>query len=843
MSSTENREPDTYAWRTAPAHLMTRRQLRAAGLAPGGHAPVAQTETMRRGRRLVTYFYDSRLAVSKRTATPKQLRAIAKAIREHQARAAERHGYDRAELDRAQDPAPGWDHNPEFTTHKEENTMSDTTPEIADDDGEVSIDVLAAHDYAEHLDDLLAAAESEVALSQFTDIDDNGRSVRVGPDEEAVEELTRLREEFDQHLRKHRDILGEEPWLRDHYASIDTADAAKQQTTALLEEAATASVAPSQEVTAPVGHGQKTAYLLATVACNQARQRLDKLDTAVELAEREGRDSVDQLEASLQAAIDRAEARLDANPAQQGAASVEPLVDALVYRTGSDIAADRLDALVRDYGADWGVVIDAEELSVTVDPDFDPIATQTFADAECMHRRASYAVDIVTALPMSETAKAAATDAVRAWAAEFSDPGLHDWRDTEGHHRAELGAALAAAKLGDADRARVEFVVDFLRGDVSEVDLLVSPVFVDPGEEVRSRIPELLQSFAKNPEAAKLVGEEIAVMTEQDQERVRAAGKAIARGEQVDPELWPGYVDRQGIDEALFDYATEMQELRSSADYLAEGGYSDEERENLGYKTSGAQDELSATIDRLTEARETLLATARDGKGLASIERAHIAAIVEDIDNGRTELPELLFADEHTKCDADFLRRDRAAARLATDAETALTQQIDATAAVDPKTRAAEQVSAAVDSIAKTLESVAGGSQVTSRAKDRAEYREHRSRLGQALAQAGVPKDARGGIAAVLDEHARKAGEVGADAIDRRDQWNTKIAQAAEIRDDTIRQRQAADAGRAKPPDAAISLTPEQRRACTARIDTSRHGVQSPVPAGIRQLHSMEVER
>lgn len=132
LDTASDREPDTYAWKAAPAHLKTRRQLRSAGLAPGGHAPVAQTETKRFGRRQITYLYDVRLAVPKRTASPKQLLAVAKAIREHQTRAAERHGVERADLDRVQDPAPGWDPTPESTTHKEENTMSDSTFDTAE---------------------------------------------------------------------------------------------------------------------------------------------------------------------------------------------------------------------------------------------------------------------------------------------------------------------------------------------------------------------------------------------------------------------------------------------------------------------------------------------------------------------------------------------------------------------------------------------------------------------------------------------------------------------------------------------------------------------------------------
>ncbi|WP_330435516.1 hypothetical protein OIC43_31005 [Streptomyces sp. NBC_00825] len=39
----------TYRQHLAPAGLMTRRQLRAAGLRPGGHDPVAQLRYWRRG--------------------------------------------------------------------------------------------------------------------------------------------------------------------------------------------------------------------------------------------------------------------------------------------------------------------------------------------------------------------------------------------------------------------------------------------------------------------------------------------------------------------------------------------------------------------------------------------------------------------------------------------------------------------------------------------------------------------------------------------------------------------------------------------------------------------------
>lgn len=68
----------TFAWRAAPVGLLTRRQMRAAGLAPGRAEPVAQI-VCRAGRRRA-YLYDRTELVAKRTATPAQLVAVGKAL-------------------------------------------------------------------------------------------------------------------------------------------------------------------------------------------------------------------------------------------------------------------------------------------------------------------------------------------------------------------------------------------------------------------------------------------------------------------------------------------------------------------------------------------------------------------------------------------------------------------------------------------------------------------------------------------------------------------------------------------------------------------------------------------
>jgi hypothetical protein len=69
----------TFPYRWAPTNLATLRQLRAAGLRPGGQ-PITAQILWRRGKR-VAYLYDITLAKAKRQATPAQRVAIDKALR------------------------------------------------------------------------------------------------------------------------------------------------------------------------------------------------------------------------------------------------------------------------------------------------------------------------------------------------------------------------------------------------------------------------------------------------------------------------------------------------------------------------------------------------------------------------------------------------------------------------------------------------------------------------------------------------------------------------------------------------------------------------------------------
>jgi hypothetical protein len=70
----------TWPWHSGPAHLLTRRQLAARGLRPGRQPVAGQILWRSRHRVRAAYLYDTRLARPKKPATPRQLRALDKAM-------------------------------------------------------------------------------------------------------------------------------------------------------------------------------------------------------------------------------------------------------------------------------------------------------------------------------------------------------------------------------------------------------------------------------------------------------------------------------------------------------------------------------------------------------------------------------------------------------------------------------------------------------------------------------------------------------------------------------------------------------------------------------------------
>ena len=70
----------TWGWRTAPAALVTRRQMRTEGLAPGGADPVGQLVFRHRRREVRALLWDRDGLVPKRVPSAAQLAALGRAL-------------------------------------------------------------------------------------------------------------------------------------------------------------------------------------------------------------------------------------------------------------------------------------------------------------------------------------------------------------------------------------------------------------------------------------------------------------------------------------------------------------------------------------------------------------------------------------------------------------------------------------------------------------------------------------------------------------------------------------------------------------------------------------------
>ncbi|MGA6207325.1 hypothetical protein ACPESR_21520 [Nocardia testacea] len=384
--------------------------------------------------------------------------------------------------------------------------------------------------------------------------------------------------------------------------------------------------------------------------------------------------------------------------------------------------------------------------------------------------------------------------------------------------------------MHDPDRQRIDFVADYLHARLAEVDLIDTPVLVDPGAETRGRVPELLDAFQRGSLGPKEIAAEISVMTVEDQQAVRDVGREIAAGHEPDLAVWPDHVNRDKARGELGLYARDAEDQRYDADQLAENELTDEELAQVG-----VNDEIAARIERMADHADQLRTTMNTGKGLVDAERAHLRSVLADITAGRIlgdqQLPELLWADERTKARADRDRSGTAAMLLGRDAQAGIEDLVgraNRPGGVD------RRFPAVVAALRDTLTGVAAGAgdQV---GQARRRFSDARTELGQLLTQAGVDQDARTGIRQVVDTRAREAGELGRAAENRREQWKTRTDQAANSRDDTSAQRQAATAGRSA----------GYGRGCTTRPNRTTQ-TSKPTPtraAGLRQLHDTEIGR
>ncbi|MFG2447577.1 RRQRL motif-containing zinc-binding protein [Nocardia fluminea] len=789
--SAQHDQLDQYDWMTAPSHFMTRRQLRAAGLRPNGQDVAALMVRVRRGRRLVAHLYDSRRAAPKRTASPAQLIAIAKAVRGHQLAAALRRGITEQQLTTAGDPGAAW--TTTVVTEKG-NPMSDNQTTTKETEESV------AREHAEYLREQLIQAEKDARTpGLFVGQVEGAPHRAVGPAEGVGWVVDYARRELHTHLAASRHLLGEHPDWKPRYDEID--DAAVISTKV-----------------APVGHGQRVAHLRAVVAVNQSRYRRERRAREYDIAVGEGQASVDELNALMAEQAEAAKERLSqpvrwANP--DGVAL--RLTDALTWRGELDVADDQVVRLVGSFAHDWGVIVDPDKATVRINPDHDAAERQRFDEAAVLWDRESAVIDIVSASGLDPEIKGQVMEAIHRWRGsevDYYDPQQHI--DNQAARREQLGAELAELPLPAEDRAYLDLTVDYLRGDVTGVDLLNTPVSVDPGEEARGRMAELLTLYAGGSIAPQEMATEIAVMTPQDQELLREIGRNIRDGNKPDLRVWPDYIDRDEFTESLLNYLNDAEEQRAEADYIIDNFHPDPSE-------LGINDDIESRLHRMAAAHDALHDTVKTSRGLVSTERHQLTSVLAEIETGRVltrdQLPELLFLDERTKSEVDDLRESAVINAVLPDLPQEVSERVTAATSIDADNPVRQVISTASEKLHDTVRSVARGGSGRTVEQSRELFLAQRNALGKALGRAGVDRDTMGEIRTMIDASAKTAAQTRTELNNRRAQWPTRVDKFIADRD------HAAPAGPAP-----------AGRACRTRSDraATQAAASEPVPAPAR---------
>ncbi|MBF6162994.1 toprim domain-containing protein [Nocardia cyriacigeorgica] len=525
----------------------------------------------------------------------------------------------------------------------------------------------------------------------------------------------------------------------------------------------------------------------------------------------------------------------------------EAIGEAAAWADESPVARQALAELNTHVQQRYGITLDVNTGQVTT------VAGPEVADAlaAAESERAALArlrkaqdrmVQMVAAQELDESVKAELYADIEQWRANPSARQLD-----------QLTKKLADKGVGEEVRTRVRFVASYLGqphqmvpfdelGGVNTPSPTVElrklgRALVDPGEEAKPRIDQLLTSYQDKLRLGAptgLVREQlaaaVALLTPEEQDAARERGREIRSNPagQYKP-LWPGYVDRDELATTIRVYAT----LAPQAELAAGKASTLDDATAVGLQKQAARHKKA--IDRaLTE-----------GKGLHAWEKDQITAVLRDVEAGKTSVPELLFADDRSAAAVDADK----AARIAQDTSYAhrrqLEQILESGAAPEGTVRRTrDMVTRVMDA---QTELARGGVNLPDYERTGLDRQ-----LEAKLAAVGVPEPLRNKVRHHLDYAAGEAATAGKQANRIADRWaerteavaverapkpktdevgydspqrregREKSLRAAGLNDDQVAQHMAADAGFAQPPSAAVRAA-EKGKTRTTRPGTGVH--------------------
>lgn len=337
------------------------------------------------------------------------------------------------------------------------------------------------------------------------------------------------------------------------------------------------------------------------------------------------------------------------------------LADSATWAEASGVAESEREYLTAHINRRFGLAINHARGEVGIDKDATladlMAAEQNRAKATRARKTQDHMIALIAAeADIEESAKAELYAAIESWRANPHPDQLK-----------ELNRQLKEKKAPEQTRTRIRFAAAYLGtpaviGDeefdptaisaAQEQSSLSTPL-VDPGEEAKPRIDRLLETYqeqlrvgAPTKEVLGELAREVAVLTPDDQDAARARGKAVrANPAGLYPRMWPSHVDRDELGEHLHAYA----KLAPAAE-----------------RAAVAADDFSAADatelrKQVAKHRTAIKEAITNGEGLHALEKEQIKAVLRDIDAGKPQLPEQLFADDRSVAVVDIARSQRLA--------------------------------------------------------------------------------------------------------------------------------------------------------------------------------------